>query len=508
MATIEKYLYGAAVQGIQNFIFQTNKLKEIVGASEIVEEICTTKFASIIEDCTLDYKTAKEKLKADNNAILFAAGNIKYVFYSREDCERAVRTFPREVAKFAPGITVSQAVVKFTDDIFETAVNELENRLRIQRNKAMQSQTIGLMGIQRSRQTGMPVILDNMEESVADRLIGKAKKGDSTLNLCKKAFGSDGVAKNIAYNVEDLTENNEWIAVIHADGNGLGQVVQKVGRDPEKFKKFSLELDNSTIQAAVYAYQMLCEKYGLSDRDMIPIRPVVLGGDDLTVICRGDLALEYANNFIKEFERLTNENLGSLLMEERVFTGNIADRLTACAGIAFIKSSFPFYYGYDLAEKLCSVAKKDTKHGLAEGELAKSCLMFHRVQDSFVEDWNTIANRELMPQENLSFEFGPYYITNAKESRWTIETLMEKAVLLKEKKEDGNAVKSHLRNWMSLLHNNEGLAQQALERLISRSPMKHYVEEITEWHDREAGKKVCPVYDILTINSINNQKTK
>jgi hypothetical protein len=38
--------------------------------------------------------------------------------------------------------------------------------------------------------------------------------------------------------------------------------------------------------------------------------------------------------------------------------------------------------------------------------------------------------------------------------------------------------------------------------------MKHYVEEITEWHDREVGKKVCPVYDILTINSINNQKTK
>lgn len=35
-----KYLYGAEVQGIQGFIFQTNKLREIVGASELVEEIC------------------------------------------------------------------------------------------------------------------------------------------------------------------------------------------------------------------------------------------------------------------------------------------------------------------------------------------------------------------------------------------------------------------------------------------------------------------------------------
>ena len=31
-----KYLYGASVQGIQDFIFKTNRLKDIVGASEIV----------------------------------------------------------------------------------------------------------------------------------------------------------------------------------------------------------------------------------------------------------------------------------------------------------------------------------------------------------------------------------------------------------------------------------------------------------------------------------------
>ena len=33
------YLYGASVQGIQNFIFQTNELKDIVGASELVAQI-------------------------------------------------------------------------------------------------------------------------------------------------------------------------------------------------------------------------------------------------------------------------------------------------------------------------------------------------------------------------------------------------------------------------------------------------------------------------------------
>ena len=34
-----KYIYGASIQGIQSFIFQTNELKDIVGASELVENI-------------------------------------------------------------------------------------------------------------------------------------------------------------------------------------------------------------------------------------------------------------------------------------------------------------------------------------------------------------------------------------------------------------------------------------------------------------------------------------
>ena len=108
----EKYLYGAAVQGIQGFIFQTNKLRDIVGASELVEEICTTKFASLVSGNDLTYKDAKDYLKEDKNAILFAAGNVKYIFESKEACEKVDRVFPKEISEFAPGITVSQAVVK------------------------------------------------------------------------------------------------------------------------------------------------------------------------------------------------------------------------------------------------------------------------------------------------------------------------------------------------------------------------------------------------------------
>ncbi|MBP5742952.1 MAG: hypothetical protein J6W49_05905 [Paludibacteraceae bacterium] len=131
-----KFLYGAAVQGIQGFIFQTNKLREIVGASELVEEICTSKFEDLFKQVGVEYNPDK--------CILHAAGNIKYIFNNEQECAKIVRVFPKIIFEFAPGVTVSQAVVKMDGKFekFENAVNELEKRLRIQRNRPMRSATL------------------------------------------------------------------------------------------------------------------------------------------------------------------------------------------------------------------------------------------------------------------------------------------------------------------------------------------------------------------------------
>ena len=140
--------------------------------------------------------------------------------------------------------------------------------------------------------------------------------------------------------------------------------------------------------------------------------------------------------------------------------------------------------------------------------------MFHKVQDSFTEDWSAIVKRELMPQENISFEFGPYYIEKAKDNRWTLKELMEKAKALEGK--EGNAVKSHLRNWMSLLHDNPAMAEQKLKRLCAilddgnevKKKLKNLVEKVTDKSVIRNEKEIYPVYDILAVHTINNQKTK
>ncbi len=497
---MSEFLYGASVQGIQGFILQTNELKDIVGASELVEKICTTEF--------------DEFCGTNENSILRAAGNIKHIFKSEEECKKAVRNFPRKVMEMAPGITISQAVVKMENDFadFSKAVDELEKRLHTQRNKPPQSLTIGLMGIHRSRKTGLPAV----KEVNGDYLdIATSKKREKTnpesknptVKLCKKSFGMEGLKHDqIAYNIEDITEKNDWIAIIHADGNGVGKIVQKIGTDEKQFRLFSKKLDDATKEAAQAAFNAVKDQF--KDLKKIPIRPVVLGGDDLTIICRGDFAITYTNAFLRSFEKSTQKHLGQILLENNVF-GNKENKLTACAGIAFIKSSYPFYYGYHLAEELCSVAKKDAKmKERMQNGLPPSCLMFHKVQDSFVESYDDIVKRELMPRDSISFSYGPYYLESINQ-RMTVKDLMEKAEKLSSK--EGNAIKSHIRQWMGLLYDDPQKAEQKLKRVkaMASEDLNKLISKITSTErNTPEGVVFYPAYDILSVHSVINQQTK
>lgn len=494
----QKFLYGASVQGIQGFIFQTNELKDIVGASELVENICTEMF---------------KHYSKNGKIVVNAAGNVKCIFSKKEDCEFAVRYFPKSVMEKAPGITISQAVVMLQPDEsdFKDQVEKLEQRLHSQRNKPLRRVNYGPMAALRSRKTGFPAVevvndkgnTDFLDEAtVAKREFSRPDLPEnSTLRLAKKSFGNEELsAKAIAYDIGDLTDKNDWIAIIHADGNGLGQVVATKNKKPGELKDFSEKLDVATVKAAQQAFVEIVKSPDYCPSgDVVPIRPVVLGGDDMTVICQASLAMRYATSYIRHFEENTLNN-------------GKENALTACAGIAYMKSSYPFHYGYRLAEALCEEAKKDAKrkdHLRKDGK-APSCIMFHKIQGSYVSNFSQIERDELTINSKNSLKFGPYYLKHVDgEKRWTISELRNNVARLRNVDKDGNAAKTDIRQWLTLMHEDTDKAHQKEQRVHNVASQYNDETFTRATSGQERGETyVYPAFDMLQLLTVENQITK
>lgn len=489
-----KYLYGASIQGIQGFIFKTNELKDIVGASELVEEICTKAFEEFIE--------------SDGKVVVCAAGNVKCIFESKEACGRAVLRFPKKVMEMAPGITISQAVVEVKADLsdFSPQVEELEKRLHIQRNKPMKSTTVGTMAMVRSRKTGLPAIVvkshDGNTEYLDEATVAKRRNTESstsqhsTLALAQKSFGNDDLSiKSIPMDIKAMTDKNDWIAIIHADGNGLGAIVAQKNTKPEGLKDFSVKLDKATTKAAQQTYTDIITAADFEPTGkVVPLRPVVLGGDDMTIICRADLAMDYATKFIRHFEENTKA---------------MGNALTACAGIAYMKSSYPFYYGYRLAEALCGEAKKDAKQPeRMRNGLAPSCIMFHKIQGSYIGSFSQIEDNELTLNTGHSLKFGPYYL-EPMDGRWTVDQLRNHTAILNSEK--GNVAKSDVRQWLTMMGENIEAAQQLKQRaetILDDKKVKDVFVDATTCCQRGNGIVAYPAYDMLALLTVENQLIK
>lgn len=457
-----KYLYGASVQGIQSFIFQTNKLREIVGASEIVKKI--TKTFTELSGLKEDYP----------HLILATAGNVKCVFTeeNKDKLKHIVKNFPKKVMQDAPGITISQAVIKVNDDNITGALTQLETKLKVQRNLPSSPIETGYSILKRARRTGGIVEKDNVDRATLNKLDHR-----DNVRLFKALSELPVKARDLSFDMSDITalSPNKWMAVVHADGNGLGNIIQNIGDKltrQGKFYKFSKTIQKSTEEALQAAFEevILRDKENFENKNggkpyRYPIRPIVIGGDDVTFIIRADLALDFTTIFLKEFENKTKANFEPFKFSE------LGDGLSACAGICYIKESYPLYYALDLAEELTREAKKMVKDkdfpkkGSEKDPIPYSSLSFFKVEDSFVESLKEMKKRNKMArQSGLNYNYGPYVVADDMEFSNTKKLNCDLKILEKESTEKSRGV-SKLRQIISESFKNKDRMDFMLNRM-------------------------------------------
>lgn len=406
--TIHAYLF--EIRAIQQFLFSSGKLKDMAAGSELIDYLCHAPLAKALEICNL--AGYHEPIHSPR-----CSGGVFYLLI--EDGERAGHfrnLWSVMVTQLLPGVELIDALTSAASarEAISTGLEVLRDARNLRYPQLPAASPLGL----RCPRTGEVAIARDQREPVDAATYRKREfrrpsaSAPLVSRFCNEAdykWPDNFEAGSPADRLFPLGADN-LVGLIHADGNGLGEILRTINlaaqtADDEQYTRlyryFSDGLDSAMCKAA----QAACGDVLLpaSQHHVVPARPLVMGGDDLTLLVRADLAIPFVAAFLRYFEIETKrfvtdlrEQMRAMNLDESV-VDTLPDGLTACAGITYMKASQPFSQCYDLAEGLCARAKNASRACVTAGAVQMpSSLAFHKLQGSHIGDAEALFDLELV----------------------------------------------------------------------------------------------------------------
>jgi hypothetical protein len=411
--------------GNQAYIFGTNRLRHVVGASHLIRELGAVWVREAAASC-------------DAEVVVAISGKALLLVADPADGRAVISKVSARALAEAPGLEVTgvtgpgfdpelawrpdEGDPAGTPDAPLTHVPALERtyelleQVRMERPSALLRDPV-LPWLEVCRESGLPVadVEDHPDGgAVAAAVLAKADARFAARDRMRELLSDlPGVVP-----ADGEPDNDGWIAVIHADGNGIGRMFtdfpqralraaaaagDQVANEPRPgltldrhknlLKRFTRELEIRTETALGLAVRDATQG---QDADGT-ILPVVFGGDDVTVVCHARFALGLVRAFVFNFEEQTADS--------PILTAIAGGPLTAAAGIAYVKPHHPFSAAYALAEELTVSAKQAAR----EGGPALSATDFHVAFESTLADLAVLRSR--VAADGLPRHGGPYVIT-------------------------------------------------------------------------------------------------
>ena len=383
------------VGGIQKYILSTGKLKEMIGGSELIESLSAKYLDDFAQNNHLNI--LKEIRKPVDNEILPLqrnAGAMHLLFSSEAKGREFLQNFGLKLLEDFPGLPIFGALeeCEFTSSGIREAKFKLSNKITDQRNKYPTSTGMQLLPIcAEAPLDGEPAIGKvSYGKNASSEIISLSSKNKRNEQLLEDSKGrlreiepDEGVGPDLKWSddLEEIACGSEKVAFIHIDGNDLGirfrqelenisdkeTAEDKTGQQSSSEDRYQNAINviktMSALSNTVKETTTAAFKKGLSEclkhtkltdntgKKLVPARPLVLGGDDVTVVIRADLALYFIDAFVKEFERYSNQELGKK---------NPNDKLTVGVGMVVCPTGYPFLKAFDLSEELVKNSKKLT----------------------------------------------------------------------------------------------------------------------------------------------------
>ena len=378
------------IRSKQEYIFRTNRMVEIAGASENISQSWNILFTQAdkmgkklrrvsknIPFCMEEVKRLFDERKLNGIELFCGGGNDTVLYDSIETYLEVNKAFSRFLLENYPGMIPMAVACEYSGDYDKDYAN-LMKQSDIEKNKMISGQSDFILPFSMmDRTTFQPYsdIISIAESSVrvTDEAKAKRKAGlkireqDETVKLLDDLITKKG--------------EESLLAVVHADGNNMGSKISEMLTDKKDYdscvnimREFTADtakaFGKSGLDAMQKCQQQLKEDYkDKYDEKAFFFRKIIADGDDMTFVCNARFVMvqNYNNKGEKEW------------------------RYSSCAGICIFHSHYPFARAYSLAEQACESAKKNV-HGECIKE--ESWVDFHYIHNGVGGDLDQIREHQ------------------------------------------------------------------------------------------------------------------
>lgn len=383
---------GIDLLGIQEYVFASNRLRDVLAASWMVDHVMRRERDSILQWGI-----------TDEHVLLAGGGNAIVEFNSIGDAKTWTTHYTRWLQKVAPGLEVVVAHRSYDDGWLAWGLKALAVDLaRAKLERRPSAPQLGLSVTAACSVTGLPATsLDRHDGAPISRRVETLRQPGAQKSATERwnEYLPEELPHAKGWNTDFPLETDlmgrthgetSLLGIVHVDGNGVGEAIkgwldrcfdqetgdEQVRAEYREWSRGVEELGEHILHSLVgrvrscvseeenergekqcvvrgtpydlrFALREASEDHS-TRKILLPLRPILLGGDDLTFVCDGRIALDLAVTALREFEANPIPHLGQ---------DGSAMSLTGSAGVAFVKAHAPFYRGYDLAESLCASAK-------------------------------------------------------------------------------------------------------------------------------------------------------
>ena len=389
---------------IKEYVFATGKLKEIRGASAILDE--------------LNRQDMVEKGRDFSAEKIYANGGSGMFTVSENSIEPLIQAVEREYCIKTLTGSVTSAVTDLPDnftnrDDVKPYLRTLGYRLRLKKDgKAVNQPLVTHPFLRTCDSCGEQYASHSVMDPESELLCGSCKNKRDKNNGIRadieaiisgkineyvehklwhrllhdlKEKGYDLTGKNRPEDFNSLGEMSNprnYMGLIYADGDSMGKELGQLG-NLDEVKQFSQVVDNAIYQAvqeAIIEYMPPSDKY-------FPFDILLLGGDDLVMVTTAHKAIEVSLKIAEKFSELTRTDLGR--------------SLKLSVGVAIAHTTFPFSSLLELAEQGLKFAKKEaTKRKRRGQEDAPEGLI-----NFVVESNSNSLDFDAYHRETLSYEY-------------------------------------------------------------------------------------------------------